>query len=77
MEFILTIRCDNAAFTDETDPDDESAQEHARAAEVKRILDGVEMIRVESASQTPGVRYSLLDLNGNQVGAFRFQEASS
>lgn len=77
MEFILTIRCDNAAFTDETNPDDEQAQEYARAAEVKRILDSLQAVWIESATQTPGVRYSLLDLNGNQVGAYRFEEASA
>lgn len=77
MEFTLKLRCENAAFTDETDPDNEQAQERARAVEVRRIIDGLSEAWLESAAQTPGVRYSLLDLNGNQVGDYGFQEESA
>lgn len=65
MKFTLEITCDNAAFTDPDNIDNDEAM----STEVAYILRGISA-KVDSG-YTKGV---INDSNGNPVGVFKFYE---
>lgn len=68
MKFLLEIRCDNAAFTDESGDDEPTI------AEVARILE-VAAKRLQSAGVISTTELMpLVDMNGNRVGHFEFED---
>lgn len=68
MKFTLTINCDNAAFKDNKNPDDDL---YARLDELARLL-RIAAMNVESGS----VSRQLHDANGNACGRFDLEENS-
>ena len=68
MRFVVQIRTDNAAFSNERGDDEDAG--YFRDAEVARILDGV-VTRLKDDAETSG---ELRDYNGNVVGHFQYVE---
>jgi hypothetical protein len=62
--FTLTIETDNAAFCDESAPDDERDDEEATRQELARIL---RQIARQLETESPTTR-GVYDANGNRVG---------
>ena len=68
MEFLLRIKCDNAAFHEH------GSEESADGQEVSRILCKVAFI-VEQMSLTDDDGARCFDVNGNNVGAWEVKGA--
>lgn len=64
MKFVIEIETDNAAFNDPFNPDDQAANNTARALELAAILKVI-VIDLETVQAT---RTALHDRNGNRVG---------
>lgn len=73
MEFVLRIRCTGAAFIDENNYEDQTANEMARAQEVNRIIAAIDDERIAIAS-VARLRHNLRDHNGQTVGHYEFVE---
>jgi hypothetical protein len=71
MRFTLTIKCDNAAFSDDGDDDNRQTGNAARAREIARILRDLAADMVHDTEDDGG---KLRDINGNTVGSWSFSE---
>lgn len=70
MKAIIEITCDNAAFRDPDDDDEESSiHEAARNEQLALILRDLAK-HIEQGSDGK----SLLDVNGNKVGSYRLED---